>query len=231
MKKRAYLSGPMSGHDLYNFPAFFEAEEFLKDQGWKVVNPARLDIDLGFVPSLDEPMSHEAYMKRDLPLLVACDAIALLPEWWTSKGAKQELSVALMCGLDVISATDGLPLHDFSCDICASHEHGLPLRDWFGDYGEPQEPPDPPESPLSAAMELVHADRGKAYGPPFQDLGRTGRIWGAILGTPDVSPEQVALCMVGVKISREVNAHGRDNLVDMAGYTEVLAVLTGETAS
>jgi len=209
VKKRVYLSGPMTGRPAFGFPAFFEAEEFLKDQGWKVVNPARLDVELGFVPSLDEAMPHEFYMKRDLPLLIGCDAIALLPEWWTSKGAHQELNVAMMCGLDVISATDGLP-----------------LKDWFGDYGEPQ---DPPESPLFEAHRIVHAERGASYGPPKQDFARTGRMWGAILGIPDVSPRLVALCMIGLKVSREAYQHKRDSLVDVAGYVETLAMIEGES--
>ena len=38
-----------------------------------------------------------------------------------------------------------------------------------------------------------------------------------ILGQP-VTPEQVGLCMVIVKLAREVNGHKRDNIVDAIGY-------------
>ena len=78
------------------------------------------------------------------------------------------------------------------------------------------------ESALQEAQRLVHGDRGDAYGPPWEDFARTGRMWGAILGIPDVEPETVGLCMVAVKISREVNRPKHDNRVDMAGYAETV---------
>jgi hypothetical protein len=79
----------------------------------------------------------------------------------------------------------------------------------------------PKESILEEAQRIVHGDRGENYGHPFEDFSRTAKIWSAILGIT-VEPEQVALCMVGVKISREVNRPKRDNIVDGAGYFETL---------
>lgn len=73
---------------------------------------------------------------------------------------------------------------------------------------------------LDEAKELVHGKRGQDYGPPSQDHARTGRMWGAILGIPDVPAWKVALCMAALKISRECHRHKRDNLVDGAGYLE-----------
>ena len=70
---------------------------------------------------------------------------------------------------------------------------------------------------LEEASNLVDGDRGEDYGHPIHDFARTAQIWEAILGC-DVTPEQVALCMVGVKISRQCNKPKRDNLVDGAGY-------------
>lgn len=74
------------------------------------------------------------------------------------------------------------------------------------------------ESILVEAQRLVAGSRQTAYGHPADDFTKTGRMWGAILGIPDVSPEKVGLCLAAVKISREVNAHKRDNLTDLAGY-------------
>lgn len=82
------------------------------------------------------------------------------------------------------------------------------------------------ETILEEAQRLVHGPRQQAYGHPADDFGRTGRLWGAILGLPDaVPPDLVALCLVAVKISREVNAPKRDNRVDGAGYFETLDLI------
>lgn len=76
------------------------------------------------------------------------------------------------------------------------------------------------ESALQEAQRLVHGDRQAAYGHPIEDYTRTGRMWGAILGIPDIDPRVCCLMMAAVKISREVNAPKRDNRVDLAGYAE-----------
>ncbi len=81
------------------------------------------------------------------------------------------------------------------------------------------------ESPLMEAQRIVAGARQDAYGHPFDDFTRTGRMWGAILGVDDVPPDKVALCLIAVKISREVNAPKRDNVVDIAGYAETLALV------
>lgn len=74
--------------------------------------------------------------------------------------------------------------------------------------------------PITAeANELVMGARQNAYGHPYDDFNRTAKIWSAIINV-DVTPQQVALCMIGIKISRECNKHKRDNLVDIAGYAE-----------
>ena len=38
----------------------------------------------------------------------------------------------------------------------------------------------------------------------------------------EVTAREAMLCMVGVKMSREVHRHKRDNLVDIAGYAECI---------
>ena len=196
--RRVYIAGPMSGHDLYNFPAFFEAEKDWAQAGWIVVNPARIDVEAGFDPAHDAGDTSEFYMHRDLPEVIGCDAIALLPGWRESPGTEKELTVARWCGLAIYDAVTMELLPD--------------------------------ETILEEAQRLVFGPRQAAYGHPLDDLTRTGRIWGAILGIPDVPAETVALCMVGVKVSREVNAHARDNLVDVAGYVQVVIVALAERA-
>jgi hypothetical protein len=92
------------------------------------------------------------------------------------------------------------------------------------------------ETILEEAQRLVHGDRGANYGHPIDDFTRTGRMWGAILAewakdpTRPVPPRVVALCMVALKISREVNAPKRDNRVDGAGYFETADMVVEEEA-
>lgn len=85
----------------------------------------------------------------------------------------------------------------------------------------------PSETILEEAQRLVYGPRQGAYGHPIDDFGRTGRLWGALLGLDrDVTAEEVALCMVAVKLSREVNKPARDNRVDGAGYLAALQLVT-----
>lgn len=193
--RRVYIAGPMTGIESYNFPAFFEAEERWTEAGWQVVNPARIDVDAGF-DSSGEAESQEFYMRRDLPEVALCNAIALLPGWERSVGVSKELQVARWCGLDILDAVTMAP-------VVA-------------------------ETVLEEAQRLVYGPRQESYGHPLDDFSRTGRIWGAILGIADVPAEKVALCMIGLKISREVNLHGRDNVVDGSGYWGTLDLVLAE---
>jgi len=84
------------------------------------------------------------------------------------------------------------------------------------------------ETILEEANRLVDGPRQDAYGHPIDDFSRTGRIWGAMLGVADIPPRTVALMMVAVKLSREMNRPGRDNLVDIAGYARTAEMVTAE---
>lgn len=83
------------------------------------------------------------------------------------------------------------------------------------------------ESILEEAQRLVHGDRQQDYGHPASDFTRTGVFWtealkGKLKEGETIGPEDVALCMVFVKLSREINRPKRDNRVDGAGYLETL---------
>jgi hypothetical protein len=45
-----YICGPMRSMPQLNHPAFFEAEDTLKKRGHNVINPARMDQELGLDP-------------------------------------------------------------------------------------------------------------------------------------------------------------------------------------
>jgi hypothetical protein len=98
--KRVYVAGPMSGLPGWNFPAFHAAAARLRAQGFDVVNPAELD-EQDDAPLGSKPWAF--YLRRDIPELLACDAIALLPGWENSKGARLELHIATELGFEVVT--------------------------------------------------------------------------------------------------------------------------------
>lgn len=82
------------------------------------------------------------------------------------------------------------------------------------------------ESILQEAQRLTHGPRRADYGHPLDDYSRTAAIATALLSHKlrdgeQISAADMALLMVGVKLSRQVNHPKRDNMVDAAGYAWV----------
>lgn len=90
-----YLSGPMSGYPDYNRGAFSEAEKVLNAQHYSVVNPGALP-DL---PMMEGKKLWHRYLRRDIKLLMGCDAVVLLDGWEVSDGARLENYVAFQLGM------------------------------------------------------------------------------------------------------------------------------------
>lgn len=80
------------------------------------------------------------------------------------------------------------------------------------------------QSILQEAEELIHGDRAKAYGHPSKNFNNIAKGWSVIFGK-DITPEQVALAMIWVKVSRQLNTPKRDNLTDIAGYAGTIEML------
>ena len=118
---RVYISGPISGYKNFNRSAFEEAERNLKAKGYEVINPLNYPVD-----------EYHVCMKRDIALLLKCDAIFLLQGWSRSNGAKTELAVACAIGLEVWNETD----EKHPCKTTSIH-HRLPKSkssDGLGGY-------------------------------------------------------------------------------------------------
>lgn len=208
MSRHCYIAGRMRGLPRFGFDAFHAAAADLRSRGWRVTSPAEMDEQLGFDPDQPLPADFDLAdaMKRDIEAILRCDTLILLPGWEESEGAKIELTVAQAIGLDI---------RRYIRDEGQDCYYLLPLED----VGKP-------ESVCHEADRLVSEDRGAVYGPPEVDFARTGRIWGAVLGVPDIPPEKVGLCMVGLKMSRLVQTPDhRDSIVDMAGYSKCLDLI------
>lgn len=92
---KLYLAGPMRGLPEYNYPAFHVAAKQLRDQGFKVYNPAELTFDW------DEDGSRQAMCAELSWICIHADAIVLLPGWEKSLGATAEIATARALGLEV----------------------------------------------------------------------------------------------------------------------------------
>jgi hypothetical protein len=89
----------MSGLPEYNYPAFHAAEAELRAAGHGVFNPARNG----------EQDSWEGYMRAAIAQVVQADGIAFLPGSHDSRGARVELSLADVLGMEVRPLHEWLP--------------------------------------------------------------------------------------------------------------------------
>ncbi len=104
-----YVAGPMRDLPEFNFPEFFKAAKHLRSLGWDVICPAEHDVDEGFDPvglaGTDAELEELGFDMRsaaawDLQQLTRhAEAIALLPGWKRSSGARAEYAVAKWLGL------------------------------------------------------------------------------------------------------------------------------------
>lgn len=117
---KIYLAGPMRGYPEFNFPAFHAGAARLRAQGHEVFSPAERDIERHVVDISKgnntgcelEAASNHGFSLRDAladDLEYICrhaDAIALMPGWHNSKGARAEHATASALGLEVIMLSE-----------------------------------------------------------------------------------------------------------------------------
>ncbi len=196
-----YMSGPMTGLPNNNVEAFNSYTKQWNDAGYVIVNPASF-----------EEKAKETYtdwLKRDVSCLInSCNAIAMMPGWEKSNGARLEYSVACSLGYLVFDAT----------------QPGKPFL-------VPEEEVDN-RTVCEIADQLTSKDRQKVYGSPDEDFTRQANMLNALgysFTTPNGTTRQIfaqdiSVIMICTKLSRLVNSNlnHRDSIVDICGYAKCL---------
>lgn len=87
---RIYISGPNVDHYMEKF---CDAEKRLKEQGYSVMNPARI------LKCMPPDTTYKEFMQMSITMLKMCDQIYMLKGWEKSCGANQEYGYALACDM------------------------------------------------------------------------------------------------------------------------------------
>lgn len=115
-----YLAGKMRGVPEFNYPAFHAAAAKLREAGHNVFSPAEHDIEaFGVDPGKGNSTGDESQFARQVGLTEMklrrkvfgvdlgwitqhADAVALLPGWEDSSGARAEHATAVALGLKIM---------------------------------------------------------------------------------------------------------------------------------
>jgi hypothetical protein len=83
------------------------------------------------------------------------------------------------------------------------------------------------DSVLQEADRIINGARRDDYGTPLSSFAKVARLWEPILGV-EISPYDVALCMILFKVGRATNGMQRDSVVDIAGYAGCIELMKRE---
>lgn len=246
MEGPGYIGGPMRRLPEYNFPAFFECEDFLRTKGHRdLFNPARRDVNAGF--KYKGLTGHEdlAALGFDLSNAMAADLdfivnkakwIILLPGWSKSSGALHEKATAEILDIPVyyynparspgLSSIRMLPLDIDDPQYQALWREEVKVQARHGETftistGPLEVTTLPSESVAAEAARTVDGRR-ESYGSPMDDFERAAAMFFHATGKKhDLHPEEVAIFQICVKLSRRVTSpKKRDHMVDIAGYAD-----------
>lgn len=80
---------------------------------------------------------------------------------------------------------------------------------------------------LEQAKTLTNNDRQQSYGTPLSNFTRIANLWSSYLEI-DITPEQAAMCMALVKVSRSMQSKEVDNYIDGAAYFAIAGELSND---
>lgn len=100
--RRIYIAGPMSGHRGFNYAAFERAEQQLAAAGLDPLSPADpAQLSPGDPDELRPGVTYEDCLAQAIETLARADAVATLPGWEQSHGARLEVALAKRRGMAV----------------------------------------------------------------------------------------------------------------------------------
>jgi hypothetical protein len=73
---------------------------------------------------------------------------------------------------------------------------------------------------LDTAARIVTGQRQHEYGDKYQNHNNIAKLWSAYLDY-EISPHDVAMCMLLVKVARIKHRPTEDCYIDMAGYAAI----------
>lgn len=98
----AYVAGPMTGIEKFNYPAFHRAVKALRHVGIPALSAAHDEFGEPVdPPSLVDVKPYDYYFRHALRILLDCDEVVLLSGWEESRGASVEVKVAQLLGMPV----------------------------------------------------------------------------------------------------------------------------------
>ena len=95
--KKIYVAGKITGRQGYK-TEFTDAESFLTNMGFKVMNPS----------IMPDGFEQSEYLHVCTAMIDVCDAVYFLPSWVDSKGSHYEMGYAKAKGKHVLLSTDDL---------------------------------------------------------------------------------------------------------------------------
>jgi hypothetical protein len=183
-----------------NHPAFFEAEETLMKAGHKVINPARMDQELGLDPhnsQMDGQFITDC-ARRDIDAVFECDELVLLPNWEKSKGAKAEIAVAQWLSKTIRLYPTMVKMDKE--DVC------------------------------DVAKRLTSYDRQLDYGSPIEDFTKQAKMWSVILNTSVTPQQIAMCMIAVKLCRLTNSPRHRDSAIDVVGYARCLDLCNQATS-
>lgn len=204
---RLYLSGPMSGQPDFGYPVFRDYAQRLRRAGHFVVDPSE---NFGGDPS----RPRDEYMRADIEHVLSVEAVAVLPGWEKSRGARLEVAIARELEMPVLDAGKLLQGGEGSAAIARGDPR---FHDLLGEMAALH---DRKQSDYSAAAD------------PFANV-RASQEWG-------IPPWIGALVRLNDKVTRLksfarrgslANESAEDSMLDIAVYALIALILYREQAS